>query len=456
MPTQPYFKCHCCTHGISRYYKATVEGGLPTPNCIDCPQTLVLIFDWEIVNNCQTWLVNGHPCYTPLVLTFLDADTCCLKIYNLLFVGPGHTGANADVEFESLPEYPNYEYGIEECLEDQLLVWKRQAGTACDYRAATVKVEPIPPDSLFELTNPLNLCWRRRLGSCRVVTNPPWLGEAKRGFDSSCTSCGCDGPQPMVPGARISIGGGDCGTAACGASVNVSNGNLSVMFGLPGSGPESPPLAITINSQWGAASSLGHGGSSLFTQSVVWLNSTAADVLKCDGSIYFHRCKNGDSGIYVPPSDCTDVLKQNTDASWTETTANLTKFDYNSEGRLYKITNACGEVWNLSVPSGVPLRWISNPSGRRTSFSYDGVGKIRRIQDIAGRITTFTVDGSGNLTSQVTPELCTTTLRYNGDHRITTAIAPDGLRTSFTYDGNGFCNQVKQPDGGTYAYNYVE
>ena len=156
MPTQPYFKCRCCTHGISRYYKATVEGGLPTPNCIDCPETLVLIFDWEIVSNCQTLLVNGHPCYTPLVLTFLDADTCCLKIYNLLFVGPGQTGANADVEFESLPEYPNYEYGIEECLEDQLLLWKRQAGTACDYRAATVKVEPIPPDSLFELTNPLN------------------------------------------------------------------------------------------------------------------------------------------------------------------------------------------------------------------------------------------------------------------------------------------------------------
>ena len=448
MPEQPYFKCRCCTHGIARYYKATVYDGLPTTNCDDCPELLELIFDWEIVNNCQTWLVNGHPCYTPLVLTFLEANTCCLKTYNLQFVGPGHTGANADVEFESIGSYG---YGIEECLEDQILLWKRQAGTACFYEDSTVIVKAIPPDSLYELTSPFNLCWRIRLGACLATINLPWLGEAKRGIASSCTSCGCDGPQPVVPGERISIGGGDCGTAACGASagVNVTNGNLSFKFGPPDSGPESPPLAITINSQWGVASSLGHGGSSLFTQTVSWFNSTAANVNKCDGSIYFHRCKDGDSGIYVPPSDCTDVLKQNSDATWTETTANQTKFDYNSDGRLYKITNACGEVWNLSVPSGAPLRWISNPSGRRTTFAYDGGGKIRRIQDIAGRITTFTVDGSGDLTSMITPELCTTTLRYNADHRITAVIAPDGLRTSFAYDAIGFCNQVKQPDGGT-------
>ena len=60
MPTQPYFKCHCCTHGIARYYKATIRDGLPTWSCDDCPELLILIFDFESVSSCQTLLVNGH------------------------------------------------------------------------------------------------------------------------------------------------------------------------------------------------------------------------------------------------------------------------------------------------------------------------------------------------------------------------------------------------------------
>jgi len=279
---------------------------------------LVLIFDFQAeVVQCQTLLVNGHPCYTPLVLTFLDEDppACCRKIFNLFFVGPGHTGPgpNADVTFESVADYEEYKYGIEECMEDQILLFKSQVGTACDYSNAYVEVQAIPPDSLYELVNPLVVCWRKRMRVSRTVINSPWMGQAKWGFDSECIPCKSEAPQPLVPGENVAIGGSSCSGASCGASLNVTNGNLSVVTGPPGSGPDSPPLDITINSQWGDTSSLGHGASSLFTQTVVWLNSTSADVRKCDGSVYFHRCKDPITGIYVPPSDCTDVLRQNAD-----------------------------------------------------------------------------------------------------------------------------------------------
>ena len=66
----------------------------------------------------------------------------------------------------------------------------------------------------------------------------------------------------------------------------------------PGAGPESPAPAITVNTQWSAATSFGYGASSLVTQFVDEINDTTADVHKCNGSVYRHSCKD-EGGNYI-------------------------------------------------------------------------------------------------------------------------------------------------------------
>ncbi len=79
--------------------------------------------------------------------------------------------------------------------------------------------------------------------------------------------------------------------------------------------------------------------------------------------------------------------------------------EYDSAGDLKKIQNPAGGIWTNNYTATPPrLQSVVDPTGRRTTYSYDGNGMISKITDAAGRETLFEVDGNDDLVKHVTPE----------------------------------------------------
>ena len=145
---------------------------------------------------------------------------------------------------------------------------------------------------------------------------------------------------------------------------------------------------------------------------------------------------------------------QSSPSGWTEKDGDRT-YKYHADGRLKSITIKCGDeekTWTMNY--GSPLASISDPFGRRLTYTYDASDYLRRIEDVFNRMTTFVVDASGNLVKHITPELCVSELKYDSEDRLIAHVDPDGGRTSYAWDDNDWCSGVTSPDGSRYTYLY--
>jgi len=87
---------------------------------------------------------------------------------------------------------------------------------------------------------------------------------------------------------------------------------------------------------------------------------------------------------------------------------------------------------------------------------FDTLGRLQRLTDRLGRVTTLSRDARGRLSTITSPEGRTLTLEYSGyDATIARLIGSAGVIAEYSYD-RGRLSQVRYADGTGYRYSYSE
>jgi YD repeat-containing protein len=249
--------------------------------------------------------------------------------------------------------------------------------------------------------------------SVSVGPNTPNLGEAG---DNNSGGCGCSGTFDAAVGEGGNTGSGSANsitnlTAPGPAEITLSSGNLSLALSNIGGGSFDPVSAFSYNSQASAPSSNGYGITGKYSRNITVVDPTSVVVLTAAGSRKLYTNKNTTKGPgygqYLSPAGTPESLIQNGDGTWTLTQPDKFQLNFDGTGQLASLKSPAGSRWTLTN-SGGRVTKIADPTGRRTTFVYDGSNNLQRVVDPAGRITTFVVDGNGNLTKKICPELCTT------------------------------------------------
>lgn len=221
-------------------------------------------------------------------------------------------------------------------------------------------------------------------------------------------------------------GGSSCQNCQPTPSVNPAQGNLVVPVQLPSTGPADVGVQLTYSSRDNGAGEFGHGWTSNLRRAVVLIDSSTAQVVTDDGTIWQYGSRNVTTGVYTPPAGAKNKLQRDPGTSeWIETQPDGSLYRYDSStGKLKYLANYFGRRWTIIRDGGGRVKAVQNPGNQRTTLVYDGSNNLKRVQDYANRLTTFTVDGSGNLTQMVSCDLCVTAFRYDGSHRLTSWITP--------------------------------
>jgi RHS repeat-associated protein len=138
------------------------------------------------------------------------------------------------------------------------------------------------------------------------------------------------------------------------------------------------------------------------------------------------------SGYTIPSPDGTEVYEFDQTGRHLDTVDSLTaatryRFDYDSQGRLSRITDANGNSTTINRdPTGNPTG-ITGPYGQHTTLATDANGWLSQISDPAGNTYHMTTGPTGLLAS---------------------FADPNANASSFSYDANGLLTQDTDAAGG--------
>ena len=104
----------------------------------------------------------------------------------------------------------------------------------------------------------------------------------------------------------------------------------------------------------------------------------------------------------------------------------LYEFDYDSEGRLAKVTDRDGNetTFDRGLPAGDLV--ITGPYGQQTVITYDAFGYAQSIQNPGGETTTFEYTAGGLMTKVTDPRTNETTYGYGTEGRLDSTLDPVG------------------------------
>ena len=102
------------------------------------------------------------------------------------------------------------------------------------------------------------------------------------------------------------------------------------------------------------------------------------------------------------------------------------EFDYDSEGRLAKVTDRDGNetTFDRGLPAGDLV--ITGPYGQQTVITYDAFGYAQSIQNPGGETTTFEYTSGGLMTKVTDPRTNETTYGYGTEGRLDSTLDPVG------------------------------
>lgn len=121
----------------------------------------------------------------------------------------------------------------------------------------------------------------------------------------------------------------------------------------------------------------------------------------------------------------------------TDPNGNTTSFAYDAQGALERVTNALGQVTQLTAndANGRPTR-IVDPNGLVTTLAYDARGRLT-TRTVGGLVTAMSYDAAGNLASVTNPDGSRLTMTYDAAHRLTKVIDRLGNQIVYTLDASG-------------------
>src|SRR5262245_33960915 len=163
---------------------------------------------------------------------------------------------------------------------------------------------------------------------------------------------------------RIAVPGRE---PALGLMLNLRSGGLWVKLGAPYLNPFDPPVVLTYNSRSTQNAEFGYGWAGRYKANISELSNANVILVYGSGSQWRYVAKDG-SGKYIAPGPTRDALVKNGNGTWTQTTPEGLKYQFDSTGKLVRIDNAVGNRWTLSHDGGGRVLKILDPFSRRTSF----------------------------------------------------------------------------------------
>jgi RHS repeat-associated protein len=145
--------------------------------------------------------------------------------------------------------------------------------------------------------------------------------------------------------------------------------------------------------------------------------------------------------------------------SVTDANNNITRYEYDQNGKLAKEIDPGGVITNYSYDSSGRLATRTDGNGKTTTHAYDAADRLlsRTYQD--GSSDTFTYDAAGNLLTASNANI-SYTLTRDADNRITAITDSRGYGITYQYDPAGNRTEMKLQPGTTdqrvitYAYEY--
>jgi RHS repeat-associated protein len=193
---------------------------------------------------------------------------------------------------------------------------------------------------------------------------------------------------------------------------------------------------------------LGNGWSHTYNYYLDNRQDTAWDIHYPDGHLATFIPMNSLGQSFPIYIGTTDSLQKNNDGSYTLTTKEKLKYDFNSAGKLDSIVDLNDNITTLYY-TGTSLDSVVAPGGRSLKITYTG-NQITSVKDPLNRICSYTYDANGNLATVKDASNNTASFTYDTAHRMLTAVNPLGnIIAANTYDDSG--RVVMQKD----AYNQV-
>ena len=192
------------------------------------------------------------------------------------------------------------------------------------------------------------------------------------------------------------------------------------------------PVVVNSSSPFGAGCSLA-GTQSLLVGS--------AGVAMVDNSTGGFRYFVGTGPSYTSPANDQGTLVQNMDGSYTYTSKDQIKTNFDSTGRMTSQVDPHGLAQSLAYFS--PLKTITQPDGGVVTFSYNVSNLLAWVEQPGGFFLTFSYDGSNNLIGLVDAAGGIYTFAYDGSNRlINEQVGP--LNTTYGYASDGTLNTINR------------
>jgi len=208
------------------------------------------------------------------------------------------------------------------------------------------------------------------------------------------------------------------------------------------------------NSQDGEDGPLGFGWGHTYSTVLTVNADSSVTIQRGDGKTETWT-PNG-SGLFMPQHGIFDTLIENSDGSYTLKKKDLTRYAFDTSGRLSNITDKNGNRIDLTY-TGSYLTQITDTAGRNLDLSYDENGHITQVADPIGRELRFAY-ADGDLVSATDMNGNVTAYTYDDNHQMITVIDPrENIVVTNTYDvRRRVVTSQSDAKGGQTTYLYDE
>jgi len=177
---------------------------------------------------------------------------------------------------------------------------------------------------------------------------------------------------------------------------------------------------------------------------------TLPDLVLGTNPMSVHFGMASDITAYASPAGDFSTLVKNADGTYTRTTKNGTRIEFDAAGLQTAIIDRNGNTTSFAYDGQDRLTTITDPAATLvTTLAYGGDGKLDTVTDPAGRITSFVHDSAGDLTRIIDPDLSERDFAYDARHRVTAQDSKRDFTTTYEYGFHGRFVQSNRPDGST-------
>lgn len=153
-----------------------------------------------------------------------------------------------------------------------------------------------------------------------------------------------------------------------------------------------------------------------------------------------------DRRTYLSPNGDPSVLVREPDGRFTRHFPHGVRHEFSSNGWLEAVVDRHGNLERFEYDTAGRLLRLTNPAGGVTTLAYLN-GRLGSLVDPAGRQTRFTHDDAGNLARVTFPDGTQRAFGYDERHLMVTETHPDGGVVQREFDAVGRLARAVQPDG---------